>query len=478
MKAVRETLLSLLKSGTLAHAYLFIGPRGAGKTSTARIMAQVANCEKNQGKAEDLEEPCGKCVSCVSLTEGSAVDVIEMDAASHRSIDDIRDLREKIRLTPVALPRKIYIIDEVHMLTTEAFNALLKTLEEPPKHAMFFLCTTEAHKVPETIVSRCSVVKFAKADIGEVVRSLEKAVKGEHLEIETEMLEEIARATDGSFREGHKLLEQLAGRGEKITLEGIRAFLGIAGGESVATLVKGAVEGEGKKVVAILDELEKQGTKPAVLVTSLLKEVKAKMEEGFGSGQFGRYARLADKLITAAEKIRLSPLPMLPIELALLSVAVSEEGRSAQITESAVSPKKELSQEVKQETETSTDSIITNYETSLVSIDRVKSEWGNFLSDLAPHNQSVAGLLRATSPVAIQGSDLTIEVFYPFHKDQLEQEAKRRIVEEAVARVWGRLRVKCVLGKRSVASKEDTESEVDKAVAGQGAGSIEEIFGV
>jgi len=248
----------------------------------------------------------------VSLTEGSAVDVIEMDAASHRSIDDIRDLREKIRLTPVALPRKIYIIDEVHMLTTEAFNALLKTLEEPPKHAMFFLCTTEAHKVPETIVSRCSVVKFAKADIGEVVRSLEKAVKGEHLEIETEMLEEIARATDGSFREGHKLLEQLAGRGEKITLEGIRAFLGIAGGESVATLVKGAVEGEGKKVVAILDELEKQGTKPAVLVTSLLKEVKAKMEEGFGSGQFGRYARLADKLITAAEKIRLSPLPISP----------------------------------------------------------------------------------------------------------------------------------------------------------------------
>ena len=147
--------------------------------------------------------------------KGSAVDVMEIDAASHRGIDDIRDLRERVNLTPAALPKKVYIIDEVHMLTTEAFNALLKTLEEPPAHVMFILATTEAHKVPETIVSRCVRINFTKATAAELMTSLARAAKGEGLKVDEEALVALAEGLDGSFREGHKLLEQLANRYEK-----------------------------------------------------------------------------------------------------------------------------------------------------------------------------------------------------------------------------------------------------------------------
>ncbi len=481
--------MDYLKNGKLAHAYLFVGPRGAGKTSTARILAQVATCRENEGK-KTLSEPCGKCEACVSILNGSAVDVIEMDAASHRSIDDIRDLREKIRLTPVVLSKKIYIIDEVHMLTTEAFNALLKTLEEPPKHAMFFLCTTEAHKVPETIMSRCTVVKFTKARTDEVVRSLTKAVKGEGLKVDEGVLEMISEATDGSFREGHKLLEQLATRGERIGKDEAREFLGLAKGNAVGKLIEYSIAGEPKKVVELIDEMENSGVKAAVLVGSLVREVKIRMEETMDRGGFATFARLADKLITAAEKIKQSPLPMLPIELALLSVAVDEErvkGRGVTETsqeerEVRVTPAKHYQTNEVVETESLVrDSVASNYEGPLASIDRVKSEWGNFLSDLAPRNQSIAGLLRSAMPLAVQGRDLTLEVFYPFHKDQLEQEAKRRVVEEAVARVWGKMNVRCVLGRKGSQVKEVVETVEDKGedkIATAVTGSVEEIFGV
>ena len=484
--SVREALLSLLKSGELSHAYLFVGPRGAGKTSTARIMAQVANCRENLESKKSLGEPCGKCEACVSIQNGSAVDVIEMDAASHRSIDDIRDLREKIRLSPVALTKKIYIIDEVHMLTTEAFNALLKTLEEPPAHAMFFLCTTEAHKVPETVASRCSVIKFTKANTAEVVRSLGKAVKGEELKVDEGVLEMVAEATDGSFREGHKLLEQLAVGGKKIDLESAQKFLGIAKGQAVKKMIDFSIKGEPEKVVELMGGVEEEGVKAQILVAALLREVKLRMEELTNRGDFGGFAVLADKLITAAEKIKQSPLPLLPIELALLSVAVERERAQSgmeikRVTEQPTELVRQIRTEKVAEEEEKENVVAVNYEGPLASIDRVKSEWTSFLNSLAPRNQSIAGLLRSAAPLTVVGRDLTLEVFYPFHKDQLEQDTKRRILEEAVAAVWGKMNVRCVLGHKGERQTELAKSETvevggeDKVAQG---GSVEEIFGV
>src|SRR3989344_3767734 len=233
LTSVRSAFESMMKSGEISHAYLFVGPRGLGKTSAARILARLVNCYKNsktQGtKNSKLVEPCNECENCLSIKNGSAVDVMEIDAASHRGIDDIRDLREKVNLAPSVLVKKVYIIDEVHMLTSEAFNALLKTLEEPPAHVMFILCTTEAHKVPETIVSRCVKVNFSKATVAELTRSLERAAKGEGLKIAKEVLAELASGLDGSFREGHKLLEQLANQADVITVESVRKVLNSVG---------------------------------------------------------------------------------------------------------------------------------------------------------------------------------------------------------------------------------------------------------
>lgn len=204
--SVRESLTKVLSSSFKPHAYLFCGPKGTGKTSAARIVAKILNCE-NINTAKTID-PCNQCETCISITEGNNIDILEIDAASNRGIDEIRDLREKIKLTPIAAKFKIYIIDEVHMLTNEAFNALLKTLEEPPAHAVFILATTEYEKLPQTIVSRCHKFLFQKASTQELVHSLKRVVTGEKLKIPDEVLVKIALSADGSFRDGTKILQQ------------------------------------------------------------------------------------------------------------------------------------------------------------------------------------------------------------------------------------------------------------------------------
>lgn len=448
--SVRESLESTLKSGKVSHAYLFVGPRGSGKTSAARIMAKIVNCEKNQGKKDNLDEPCGKCPACVSLTAGSSVDVIEIDAASSGLVDDIRDLREKIRLAPVQLPKKVYIIDEVHMVSTAGFNALLKTLEEPPKHAIFILCTTEAQKVPETIMSRCARVNFTKASNKEIITSLMKAVKGEGLDIDEDALQEIAEATDGSFREGHKLLEQVATYGKTIDSVLVLEVLGIVGRVSIKKLLEAAKKRESGKIVKIFGEMEKGGIKAQVLAGSLLEQVKLMLEENLDKGvSIADELKLVDELIEATDKIKVSPLPLLPLEIALLTLAIDYGGPVRQEEKEDViktdSTKSSIQEGVRAD---ESNIVVQNYDGPLVSIDRVKTEWMDFLNVMSGSCGSLAGMLRLVSPVDVKGKSITLSVTSRFQQDMLEREVKKKLIEEQMTKIWGPMTFKCVLGEK------------------------------
>lgn len=236
IEEVQERLSRILSSSYMSHAYLFSGPKGTGKTSAARIVAKILNCEKrntgsdlDMGKKKGLTphdlEPCNKCDTCISITLGQHLDVLEVDAASNRGIEEIRDLREKIKLAPTSAQYKVYIIDEAHMLTNEAFNALLKTLEEPPGHAVFILATTEPEKLPVTIISRCMKINFHKASISETVKCLNRVAAGEKLKVSEEILGHIAQSADGSFRDATKILEQ-AILEDALTSEKLNSLLG------------------------------------------------------------------------------------------------------------------------------------------------------------------------------------------------------------------------------------------------------------
>lgn len=456
---VRKELAKILGGDKINHSYFFVGPRGSGKTSAARILARVVNCK---GSEKKYQEPCGECLACKSIKKQSAVDVVEIDAASNRGIDDIRDLREKVKLAPVVLRRKVYIIDEVHMLTNEAFNALLKTLEEPPEGVMFILCTTEGYKVPETIASRCVRVVFSKAGVAEVKRSLDKAVEGEKLEIEDEALELLAVSVDGSFREGHKLLEQLAAEGKNITTEMVREILGLAAVGEVDRLMKAVESGNDKGTSLYMVELEKGGIDALALVKECLEYWQTKIREMVAEGKkIEKFeSEMVGGLVALAAQIKGVAVPFLPIEVFLLEMAqrrgkgvVGEVIEKVEAAENRELEKKENEGPFEVER-------VEIRRRNCVGFDQILATWSEYLTNLTPKNHSVAGLLRSAKPKQLNDDCLVIEVFYKFHKEQLEQEVKRAMLEEEAANLWGVKMVKCVLGERPV-MKRGVEKEIE-----------------
>ena len=252
---VVQTLVNSLKGGRWSHAYLFAGPRGTGKTSVARILARALNCEEGP-----TPHPCNRCESCLSILEGSALDVMEIDAASNRGIDDIRELREKVSTSPARSRMKVYIVDEVHMLTTEAFNALLKMLEEPPSHAIFVLATTEPHKVPATIASRCQRFDFQRVPSTLLAEHLQRVSREEGLELDPAAALLISRAAHGSVRDALVTLEQVSSFIEgKVTAEAAGDFLGLIGEGYLDRLCELLASGDGSGLLLLVAELERQG---------------------------------------------------------------------------------------------------------------------------------------------------------------------------------------------------------------------------
>lgn len=322
-REIRERLIKLLSTSHTPHAFLFIGPKGTGKTSAARIVAKSLNCLKRQTDGE----PCNKCDMCIAITNGSNLDVMEIDAASNRGIDEIRDLREKIKLTPLSAKYKVYIIDEVHMLTNEAFNALLKTLEEPPSHAIFILATTEPTKLPETIVSRCITLLFHKADEQEILHALKRITAGEHTKVDEVVLRLIAGASDGSFRDATKLFEQ-AILEDSITEDKINTILGndIQG-------VKGFIDAlfsyDSKKALQIIASMHDRGIQMKLFLEQILQALHNQLLLIHGIGADAQSIKEKDisaktvidliKLLSRAySEMRMVAMEQLPVEVAVV----------------------------------------------------------------------------------------------------------------------------------------------------------------
>lgn len=341
------TLKNALTLGRVGHAYLFAGPRGTGKTTVARLLAKAVNCEGtgNRGQGTEFEDACNACVHCVAILEGRHPDLVEIDAASNRGIDEIRQLKESVRVSPMQARMKTYIIDETHMLTEPAFNALLKTLEEPPSHALFILATTEVNKVPATIQSRTQRFDFKTVPLALIVDRLSRIVAAENASVERVALELIAQAADGSVRDAESMLEQVLAFsqgtiGEKEAV----AILGLADLTVVTALADALAQKDAARAIATVNDAISRGVDAVhitaglasylrdVLLLSTDASLEALIARRVGSGYLEETRRHAavftpaalshmiPKIVDALELTKRSPVPQLPLELAIVEI--------------------------------------------------------------------------------------------------------------------------------------------------------------
>ncbi len=467
--SIKEALLSSHNSGNFSHAYLFCGPRGTGKTSTARILAKIINCENQK----DGTIPCNKCDSCLSITNGSNLDLIEIDAASNRGIDDIRELRERIKLSPSSSKKKVYIIDEVHMLTQEAFNALLKTLEEPPEHALFILATTEPHKIPSTILSRVQRFDFKSAKIEDLVSALKNIAEKEKIKIDDPSLKLIAKKADGSFRDSHKLLEQLAALNKEITTSLIEQNLNSGKFEDGLTLLENIFEKNSQKSLETIENLTQTDLNIKEFVNLLLDTlrlmlfIKNGLEEtaksNLGTERFNLVQKLADKTDTmnlinilenlhkAQERMKTASITSLPLEIAAvescttgLDERVAEAGTPRRVSAAIemIDIKQDIP-EVSQDNPSSKD------------MELLKDKWLFILETIRPYNYSLEALLKQVKILNCGEGNLMLEVPYAFHQRILETPKSRDLLESVLTDVLGKnIKVNCVIGVRPVKIEE------------------------
>ncbi len=432
--SLREKLESVLVGklpDKIPHAFLFTGPKGLGKTSTARILAKAINCTNR--KSSEFE-PCNKCNSCKSIDSSSNLDILEIDGASNRGIDEIRDLREKIRLSPVIAKKKVYIIDEVHMLTSEAFNALLKTLEEPPSHAVFILCTTEPQKIPETITSRCFHLRFSRATDEELVHSFKRIVKGEGIKADNEALLMIAQMSDGSFRDGVKILEEVSTESKDINVEIIEEKYNFASvNKNITDLILALNGKDTKKGIKIVSDLAKEGTDFKlfterlidVLHKSLITQIESNSKDTIQT------KTLITMLVKAHVSIKYAVLPQLPLELTIVEwCSQGLEDNESSIGTTKIEKAKIDTESIKEgatEIKNSASQPVSGNDKILMDlIERVKKE-----------NFSVAGVLRGCSVEKFDKKELVLSTEFKFHKERLNDKKVLDMLEKKLEEITG-----------------------------------------
>ena len=455
---ISTTLINALKKNNLSHAYIYCGPRGTGKTSTARLIAKCLNCEK----PDKNNEPCNKCNTCQDSNKGRLIDLIEIDAASNRGIDEIRDLKEKIKFAPTRSNKKVYIIDEVHMLTKEAFNALLKTLEEPPDHAHFILATTEIHKVPETIISRCQRFDFKRIAPAHIVQRLTYIAKEEKIEADEAALQIIANVANGGLRDAIGLLEQLSSE-SKITEVYVNNALGLSDNTAGTKLYNELIRKNKLEALNIIEGIYNNGIDLYEFTKNFIHFLRSKMHELIKSNENpSQIIDLIDNFTKASQDLKSSIIPQLPLELAIVKTLIKTQ--DIQTPASAEKPKtttektppiqqtppptiqpkpqnsetqrqqrpiksKELQKNETPPKETETPTI-----SKELSLDQIKSDWTRVVEQIK--RPAIKLSLKEGYPTDLNGNKLIIHFSSKFHLDRLNNSETIGMIETAITQVF------------------------------------------
>jgi len=487
---VARALRNAVREGRIAHAYLFCGPRGTGKTTTARLLAKAVNCDNGP-----TPEPDGTCDSCRRIAQGSALDVIEIDAASKTSVDDIRDLRERVQTAPAAARYKVYIVDEVHMLSTSAFNAFLKTLEEPPRYVIFVLCTTEPHKLPATVLSRCQRYDFRRLSVADLTALVKRVSHEETIAVDAPAVLALVRAASGSARDVLSLMEQaISYAGNEITAADIQAIVGGVDAELLADfadavadrnvdeafhLVAGAVD-EGKDMRQLAAELVGHFRDLLLLRVCRRGDELVLMPEGTAERMKAQAARMDERSLTRAAEVlseaerelRRSEQQRLTLELAMVRLASPEQEAAAavEVTQSAKQapprakqparsvPAREAAEkaapavpakpvrgkagagrraEVEHEGATAAPSAETA-QPSEVSLEMLQERWPALLEKLrAQRHSTVAAFLAEGVPVELNGNRLVVGFNHEFHWDKMKSPERQKIVADLIVAETG-----------------------------------------
>jgi DNA polymerase-3 subunit gamma/tau len=484
---VTQTLHNGVKSGRIVHAYLFSGPRGTGKTSTARILAKAVNC-----LSESDDKPCNVCQMCQAIDEGRLIDLIEIDAASNRGIDDIRNLRERIAFAPSEARYKFYIIDEVHMLTDPAFNALLKTLEEPPGHAILVLATTEPQEIPATVLSRCQRFDFRPIPLEAMIARLRAIAAQEGLGADEAALDLIARQATGSMRDAESLLDQLASYGgQEITLQRVQTMLGTVSHQGIANLVDHLAT---RDVAAGLDQIGQavvDGADPRQLNKELLEYLRGLLlmkttnagPQYTTEEQRNQMARQAesftlDSLVAiiklfsqAAQDFRAAARPQLPLELAFVEATLSPElEREAAPTPQYSAPDKRPHEPTEERT-TAAPPVEHSPSTTrpqadsqpkpskvkestappgekgnVAPLERLQNSWTQILTAIKAKSMHLEAVIKDCPAAAVEDDVVTLRARSRFHKERLDEDRARQSVEEEISKIMGQpYRIKCIL---------------------------------
>jgi DNA polymerase-3 subunit gamma/tau len=470
---VTQTLRNALALGRVAHAYLFAGLRGTGKTTMARLVAKAVNCLAE----EPGDRPCNQCTVCRAVNEGRFLDLIEIDAASHTGVDDVRELRDKVGFRPNEGRYKVYIIDEVHRFSVQAFDALLKTIEEPPEHAIFILATTEIHKVPATILSRCQRFDFRRIPVQQITQRLQQLAKAEGIKAEPEALTLIARSATGSLRDAESLLDQLsAANTEGVTLAQVQVTLGTIDVELVASLVDCLVARDVAEGLSLIDQALDQGADLRQFTRQIVNHLRGMLLIKLdGAELLDMSGESRERLVAQAGEISTPALveaikrfnqievelkggwqPQLPLELALVEASLWQGHNASAPVGSDPQPVsfREGPQSTAQDFETVKASgepepeIVAHEEPGIpttegstssaaLTLQLVQQHWRRVLDNARERDKSVQALLNSTQPGEAENQIVTLYVAHEFAREKLSQPRAKRLVEDLLGEVLG-----------------------------------------